>query len=128
MPTKTFFDNFSDIIKKTNYAPGDEIIGIGNTTGLELYLGGYSPGIPWLSIRHGNFDLACNSLKSSNLNHQKALLILSDTVLNHPLFSTLTDCMKQQNINFPRSYTLVGELFNPYSNEELKIYMPKIKN
>jgi hypothetical protein len=127
MPTKTFFDSLSTIVRKTNYVPGDEIIEISQSPGLVLYLGGYQPGNPWLSKRAGNFDLVCDSLKLSSLNHQKALLMLDDDVINHPLFPTLIECLNQMKISFPNSYIFVGELFNPYSNEGVEIYMPKIK-
>jgi len=127
MPTKTFFDSLSTIARKTNYVPGDEIIEIAQSPGLVLYLGGYQPGNPWLSMRAGNFNLVCDSLKLSNLNHQKALLILDDDVIKNRLFPTLIECLNQMKVSFQNSYILVGELFNPYSNEGVEIYMPKIK-
>ena len=127
MPTKTFFESFSAIVKKTNYVPGDEIIAIADMPGLVLYLGGYSPGSPWFSTYLEGFSSSCDLLAVSKLSHQKALLILSDDVINDPSFPALVKCMNQYRVNFPDSYIYVDKLINPFSNSSINIFMSNTK-
>jgi hypothetical protein len=107
--TATFFKQFTQLLAKGGFQPGDPIMAFYDAPGMIYVSGGISPGMPWYFI---NRDVSnCHALDLTRLSISKAYIVAT-----RPLDSNTQKCLRAKGLNFPYQYKLIGILINPYSN------------
>jgi hypothetical protein len=111
-------DIYQAVHTRTDFRPGDPIIGLYNLPGVVYMLGGYSPGAIWYTAAQANLSAYCTSLGASEGDRSRAIIMVTRTIPD-----PMIKCLHKSLINFPENYEMVATIKDPYrKNTEVSIY------
>ena len=117
-PTSRFIQETRRILETNGFRPGDDIFAFFNLPGLIYAVGGRSPVIPWYfgRIYVGNtIEESYMQMAGSERRRQAWVITQADAAF-------FRDHYRRGGLDFPDAYSVVGDLTNPSTAMEIKIW------
>jgi hypothetical protein len=117
-PTSRFIAATREVLRSNGFKPGDDIFAFFNLPGLVFAVGGRSPVIPWyFGLIYGGNPVEETYMRRAGEERRRNAWII--TQADATLFR---DHYLRGGLDFPTHYTVIGELINPSTAMDIKIW------